>query len=490
MIIKRLITHQWLSSVRAPGYYKNLTVTIFVALFALYMAVAFFILGFMLPMGFEKDPIAGMTGADMFNGALLYLTILGLATRFFIQPLTTLNLDMYQTLPIKRSAFVNYVLLKPLFNPVNFFMLFFIIPYAIRAYAPNYSGGAAFRFVLICILLIMCNILLVSYLKRRFGSSLWTLLGIIVLLGALVLCEYFKIFSLFDVSRSVFDFLVRQPYGVLIAALIPFGAYWLNRQFFSANYYSESFNKRLVSKQTYAGDFTFMKRFGQMGELISLRLKVILRHKRTKSTLIMGFVFLFYGFFYSSYQERMSGQIYLIALLITGSFMLMFAGWLYSLDSSFFDFLMTRNIKINTYIRSYYLLLLSLTILSFILTTPYFFIFGKKIFYVQLSAFIYNIGVNLYCFLFFGVYNAKKLDLSKRSAMNYQGVSYKNFLILIPVMIFPMLVIAIFPSNVDIIVLGVIGLLGLALHSQWMKMTEKFLLKRKYRMCEEFRKNI
>ena len=81
----------------------------------------------------------------------------------------------------------------------------------------------------------------------------------------------------------------------------------LNIIFFYKNFYPESFNSKITTQQKYQSDWSFLKRFGIIGEIIGVELKLILRHKRTKSILYMSGFFLFYGLiFYSNaaYADR------------------------------------------------------------------------------------------------------------------------------------------------------------------------------------------
>lgn len=65
---------------------------------------------------------------------------------------------------------------------------------------------------------------------------------------------------------------------------------------------------------------------------------------------------------------------------------------------------------------------------SFVLTTPYFFFWNEtKIMLMHITAFLFNSGVNIFVLLFFATYNTKRIDLSKSSAMNYQGSLSKTF---------------------------------------------------------------
>lgn len=64
---------------------------------------------------------------------------------------------------------------------------------------------------------------------------------------------------------------------------------------FAQNFYAERFNKKMQDDRVYNADLSFLDRFGAVGELIALEIKLILRHKRTKSMLYLSGFFLLYG---------------------------------------------------------------------------------------------------------------------------------------------------------------------------------------------------
>ncbi|MBK5196083.1 MAG: hypothetical protein JJE08_08670, partial [Proteiniphilum sp.] len=160
-------------------------------------------------------------------------------------------------------------------------------------------------------------------------------------------------------------------------------------------------------------------------------------------------------------------------------------------DGSHFDFLMTRDIDTHTYIRANYTLMLALCIASFIVTTPYF-LFGRQIILYHLVAFVYNAGVNIYVYLFAATLNTKRLELSRGSSMNMQGVSYKNFLVMIPLLVIPITLITLFglfsATNIALAIIALLGLAGMLFREQLLRVIEKQFLRRKYALCTGFRK--
>src|SRR5690554_8081213 len=99
---KTLFKHYWLQSVRSPSYYKNLIVNIFAGLMALYFISILVMLGLLLPKLLQE--IAPQSNpADILNGSIIYAMLALLLIRYVMQPLSRLNIESYQVLPVKRD---------------------------------------------------------------------------------------------------------------------------------------------------------------------------------------------------------------------------------------------------------------------------------------------------------------------------------------------------------------------------------------------------
>ena len=206
----------------------------------------------------------------------------------------TQHCEHYQALPIKRSIITNYLILKPLLNPANYLMLCLTIPFAIKGITPELGAFAGFRFVGITIFIIWFNSMLAPFLKRKYHNLLIGSIALLIIGGGLAALEYFKIFSVFELSQHLFRFLVTTPFVWILAVTPCIVAFLLNKLFFSQNFYPEKFERKRKNKAV-TQRFTFMERFGTIGELISLNIKLVLRHKRTKSTLYTALFVLAYG---------------------------------------------------------------------------------------------------------------------------------------------------------------------------------------------------
>jgi hypothetical protein len=295
---------------------------------------------------------------------------------------------------------------------------------------------------------------------------------------------------MFAISKALFGFVVMNPIGLLIPLGAVVIAFLLNKWFFAQNYYPEKFNCKLQNSRTATADLSFLDRFGVIGELISVQLKLMLRHKRTRTLLFLSAFFLLYGLMFYTNEHYGDGMIFFCSMFMTGILMFIYGQWSISWDSAHFDTILTKNIPARTYILSNYYLMLAFNVICFILTTPYFF-FGTKIIYMHLTAFLFNTGCNIIFLLFFATFNNKRVDLSRSSAMNYQGTTYKSFLIVLPIMLFPILWVNLLAWLASLSValwsLAVMGLMGLIFRKPLLSLCVKQFSNRKYIIAQGFR---
>lgn len=492
MLIADLLKQEFRKGFRSQAFYRGLAVKILMGFMTLYFVVIFVMLGFVLGDALNEahdtyNPL------ELINGASLYIILGALLMRFMMQSLQTINLQTYQTLPIKRSTLVNFILLKPIFGMANYMTLLIIIPFAIRSVSTWETGLVALQFVINCILIIWADIWIASLLKRRFGHNLKAMIVIIVIAIALAALEYFKVFSLFGLSMKIFNFLTIKPFGWLITLAFAGMAYGLNRWFFSKNYYPEKFNEKLNHNENkVVGGLSFLEKYGTIGELIQLQIRLIFRHKRTKSLMIMSAFFMLYGLlFYTSdmYNESVTWLVF-CGLVLTGMASITYGQWVISWESNYFDAILTKNISAENYIKANYYLLIAFNVLSFLISLLYF-LMGTKFLFLHIAMFLFNTGVNVFILVFFASFNTKRIDLMAKSSFNYQGTTYKSFLIILPLMAFPVLlaaVLSIFLSfNYVMLIIGSIGLLGMLLLPYQIKLSIKQFKNRKYAMAEGFR---
>jgi len=331
------------------------------------------------------------------------------------------------------------------------------------------------------------------YVKRQMVVKPLVSLGSGLAFIAVIVLDIAGVFSLSEVSATIFGATLEQPLWILIPASLAASAYLLNYRFLMTNSYPEEIDRTVSKKQVAAvQQFGFMSRFGQIGELIGLELKLILRHKRTKAVFYMAPFMLFYGLiFYTNpvYQNKIMWLMF-VGIFITGFMMLAYGNFLVAWEGKFFDGILTRKGSLFDYFRAKYYLLVTFCIITYILTTPYVY-FGMRILWVQTACFLFNIGVGACITLWFAQFNRKRIDLSQGSAMNWQGTGAAQFLFMLPVLILPMVIAGIFNwiglENWGLGALAMLGVLGVLCHKWIIQWICKGYSQAKYEQAEGFR---
>jgi len=468
-------------------------INIILALFMLYMVVCFLMIGFVLDRILIKsfpdnDPV------ELFNRILLYYFGLELLIRFFMQQMPAMSITPFLHLPVRRSSLMHFLLARSIISPINFISFLMFAPFAIRAVSAYYSGAAACWWLLALFLLVLFVIYLNVFIKRQMAVKPVVSLGCGLAFIALIVLEIFNIFSLSTLSSSLFGAILEQPLWILIPATLVAGAYLLNYRFLMVHSYPEEIDRRIRKKQVAVQNFGFMSRFGQIGELIGLELKMILRHKRTKSVLSIMPFFMLYGFlFYPNpyYKDSLMWLIF-TGIILSGMMMLAYGNFIVAWESKFFDGILTRKGSIHDYFRAKYYLLASFCIVSYLFTTPYAF-FGMRILWIQTACFLFNIGVSTCIMLWFAQYNRKRIELAQGSAFNWQGTGAAQFIAMLPAMLLPVLIAGIFNwiglGDWGLTVLALLGIVGILCHKWIINIICQNFAQTKYAQAEGFRSN-
>ena len=492
MIIE-FIKLQTRETTRSAVWNKNVIMNIILGLFILYLMGSFMFLGFFL------DRILGSTFPDTdpvttLNGVLLYYCALELLIRFFMQPTPALRITPFLHLPVKRSFLLQLLLARSIINPLNYISFLIFFPFAVRAVSVYYSGTAAIGWLLTLFLMMVVVIYINVFIKRQMTVRPVVSLMCGLAFVALIVLEIFGVFSMMAFSTSLFDTVLQQPLWILAPVTLTACVYLLNYRFLKACFYPEEIDHRNTKKQVAAQSLGFMSRFGLVGELISLELKLLFRHKRPKSMMYSTVFFLFLGllFYHNPVYVKSMGWLIYVGIFITGMAMFTYGQFIVAWEGKYFDGILTRKNSLFDYFRTKYYVLVSFCIVYYLLTTPYV-IFGMKFLWIQTACFLFNIGVNVYFILWFAQYNRKKIELTKGMSFNWQGLGASQYILFIPAIVLPILIVSIFQwtglGSWGLVSLGFLGLLGILCHKEILRFIFRRFTQKKYELAEGFRNN-
>ncbi len=489
-MIKTLISHSWKQQFRSAVWAKNLMSNIFLGFAALIITVYALLLGLFLDKFIEalfpdQNPIG------IINGIVIYYFAFEFFIRFFLQNVPVLSIEPYLHLPMRKSKMIHFMLRKSAISAFNLLGIFFFTPFAIRVIGGSYGIQAGLGWIVFVVGLAFTLHYLIILFKKKLNEHPNLLFAMLILISGLSALDYYNIISLSIASASMMETVITTPYLAAIPILLSGLLYFLNFTFLVNNTYPEEIAIR-KSKSKVSGDFAFLKRFGHMGELIAAELKLIIRHKRPKNTAVISAFFLLYGLiFYPNPQYAEMEFIFVfVGVFVTGIFFIQYGQFLLSWDSSFFDFVLIRKSTFKQYIEAKYYLFVGVSTILFVISLGYGY-FGWKIVLINLCAYLFNIGINVFAVMRIAMFNPKKIDLNKRATFNYEGVGAAQFLIAIPIIILPYafyapLAIAGY-ADLGIVLTGAVGLIGFILRDRTLTVITNHFIKNRHKIAAGFR---
>jgi hypothetical protein len=483
----RFLKLEWKQFVRSASFGKSIALKIIMGFFALYFLVSFLAIGiggyFILKKEFPaSDPL------QLVNSYLLFAILGDLILRYLMQTLPIMNIKPMLTLPIKKSKLVHFVLGKSSFSFFNILGLFFYIPFAIVLIKEGYHTAGVLGWLLTMILIIQ-SANFVNFLINKNNVALVFIVGLFVILIGL---QKFKIVDVVSFGGQIFDAIYVNPIFSLISVVLLLVLYWLNyKQLRNQVYLDEAVAAKVEEANT--SDLSWADKLGDVAPFIKNDIRLIWRNKRTKTVFLMSFLFLFYGLiFYTmdAYKDSLP-MLMFASLFVTGGFTLNYGQFIPAWDSAHYKMLMSQSFRYRKFLESKWVLMVSMTTILYFLSFPYLY-FGIDIFLMITAGAVFNIGFNSLFLLYAGSFNRKRIDLTKGGFGNTQGTSATQFLVVIPLMLFPMLLFWVFNTyvgyNSGFIIVASIGLISLLLKNYAMNFIEKKYIKDKYAMINAFGK--
>ncbi len=486
-----ILTQQWKEASRAAAWQNNLVINVIIGIVLLFLVLNLGVLGFFLPQ-LLKNVMPGQPVVVTFNQGIIYFLGLDLVLRFFMQQVPVLAVQPYLHLPVSKSKLVHFILGKSVLSFANSWPLLLALPFAFREVFPAYGflSGLAWTAGFLC--LVLTNNFLNIYLKRQLILKPVVFLLLAAALAGLAVLEQQDILPLSALTEKGFALLLTRPFLGLLSLLLPLGLYLLNYRLLRHNMYSSE-PETAEAKVASVHEFAFLKKLGVAGNLLALELKLIWRNKRPRSLFISSLFMVGYGLYFfilKEGQDSNSVMLVFFGILITGACMIYYGQFLHSWDANYFDTLMTKNISPYQYYQSKYLLFVGMCTLAFLLSLFYGFL-DWRFLVLNAALYLYNIGVNAFLIFFLGVYGAKKIDLTKNAAFNWEGTGATQFLVSFPLMLGPVLLYLPFymleRSDLGFMVLAALGVTGLIFHNPILKKMAKRLNARKYQMAAAFR---
>lgn len=492
MLIPLFLRLEWMKLARSSSFVKSLLQGIFLGLLGLILLSYLAALGVFL---WELlDMVPGITDKIRFlNEMLIYYFVVELFIRYFMQKMPVFDLQKFMHLPISKRFIIHYLLVRSWITPLNLISILLFMPIAINQIAPLHGGTAAVSWMVGLVLVSSILHGLMLWFKQRFDDSWVGMLALVVVFMASIGAFYYGYFHIGAITEPFFTGLLHQLLWVFMLLALCVGAYLL-----AFRYYLRHASSELGESATDASwtdrSLGVFGRFGLAGELAEAEWKLIIRHKKSRTYLIITAIFLLYGIqFYSNNpltEEGFNIVLLMPAIIITGMFMMNYGQFLISWNSSHFDFFLSRPHGIDALIRGKFLLFLLATLVILILSVPYVW-FGWHILWIHIAVALFNVGISMHFMAIIALWSPKPMDINKGGVFNYEGVGCAQFVMIIPVVALPMVIYAfarwLTGPYMGLLILGLIGFTGLMLFPKMAGWSIQKCLRNKYDIAASFR---
>ena len=445
-----------------------------------------------LYLGLNFEPIFRMYSPnldpiDSFNSILIYLFLIGMLLLFFFQKRRTGDIIPYLHLPLNRAKIISYILVLTLFNFFNFGFILFIIPFSVKSILPTY-GMQYFICYLTGILFIL---IFVSYFVLLLRNLISVKSFVVIMpLGIVFLLIIVLHVSFETISKAVFQGLLHGNIFFLLLiffsliGLLTANFSLLKNTIYSIN--SEEIGTFWTSKRSKE---TFLSSNIILYAL--LEIKLITRNRRLKGFFIAAIGFLF--LFYYTLQNKQNGIYFsfIMYIILNGLFGYIFSQYLFSWESSYFEFILSTKFNLLKYLKAKYIIYVSLGFFVFLFFLPL--VIQEKIdLHLFITALFYNSCIGYFIIFYLATFNRSRIELNSNIFFNLQGYNGTQMIALVVIILLPCLLLLLLTVVLNVtqslLIINLLSIFSLIYHKKWFKIILRQLKNRKYINLEGYRK--
>lgn len=487
-MIKQFIRLEWKSFTRSASFKVNLALKILMLLGALFGILYFLALGvgayFLIEKKISPNPL------EVINRFLIFYLLADLVLRYFLQKMPILNIKPLLYLPLTKNQVVSFGINKTILSFFNIIHAFFFIPFSIVMLFKGHPFINVLGWHVAILGLIYCNNFINIFVNNK-DVIFYTVVGIIIVLGASI---YYDLFDVTVYTGPVFQAFYDMPYLAITSIILAFILYKMAFNYFRKNFYLDAgLAKKVDIAQT--DNMTWLDRFGSVSTFLKNDIKLIRRNKRSKTTVLMSVLFIFYGLlFFTGSIEAYDGPFWRVfaGIFVSGGFLFSFGQFVPSWDSSYYPLMMSQNIRYREYLESKWFLMVIATIVTTLLASFYLY-FGWQAYAAVVVGAIYNIGVNSHIVLWGGAYIKTPIDLTsnKKAFGDKKAFNVKTLLLTIPKLLLPMVIYALghflHGEVLGFLLVAVFGLIGFMFKNKVFEIIEKIYKTEKYKTLAAYK---
>ncbi|MGB1210490.1 MAG: DUF5687 family protein [Lacinutrix venerupis] len=488
-MLKHFISLEWKSFFRSASFKVNLFLKILMAIAAFFMLIYALGIGigayFLIEKYVDPDPL------KIVNKFLIFYLVADLVMRYFLQKMPIVNIKPLLYLPLKKDQVVSFGIKKTMISFFNILHAFFFIPFSfVLIFKGGYDAFGVIGWHLAMLGLFYCNNFINIFVNNK-DVVFYSVIGLVIAFAAMY---YYNIFNITLFTQPIFQAFYNQPYLAIIPLALAFILYKTAFAYFRNNFYLDAGLAKKVSIAE-TDNMGWLDRFGSVSTFLKNDIKLIKRNKRSKTTVIMSVIFIFYGLlFFTNSIEMYNGPFWRVfaGIFVSGGFLFSFGQLVPSWDSAYYPLMMSQNIRYKEYLESKWYLMVIATVISTIIASFYLY-FGWQAYVAVVVGAIYNIGVNSHVVLWGGAYIKTPIDLTsnKKAFGDKKAFNVKTLLLTIPKLILPIVIYAIGHfAHSDILgfaLVAVAGVLGFLFKNKVFKIIEKIYKAEKYKTLEAYK---
>ncbi len=494
-IYKELRRHRKLAESRSVNLSQN-KIAKYILFFVFFLAAVYLIF-IAIMLALIANNTRTMTSVEFICGIAPFLLALDFIIRFSLQQTPAQMIKPYVLLPIRRYACINAFVVKSLLSSSNLVWFAMLIPYSIMSILFSHGIPITILTLLLFLLLIMAN--------SQWYAIVRTLVNDTIGYWILPILIYAAIFSPAIIHGGdfgqAFDFYAQMgtrlsngnPTIVITAAGIMLATAFINRNIQYTHIMQELGKSSTSSAPHSTVSFSFLDKYGEIGQYIQLETKLILRNKNPRKTFIFATVIVaafsmiiafsdiydstFMTYFWCIYNFLIYGVMGLVRIMCN--------------EGNYMDCLMTRKENILTLLKAKYITYSILLGVPFLLTLPVV-IVGKWSILMLLSFMLFTMGFQYFVLFQMAIYNKQSSPLNTKfiSKSNIEN-NYMQLIVELVNFACPMILVSILQTFLSetwtYVILMFIGCGFVATNNLWLRNIYVRLMRRRYTNMESFR---
>lgn len=490
MIYKILLDHKKLEEERNPDKNVNKVTKGFLLFYMLFWIGYLLLIGTMLPFAFEGI-FPNMEPYNIFNGWMITVFALDFLIRFTYQKAPSQNIKGYILYPIGKKKLVNFMILYSLKRWMNLLWLFFTVPFIYLSTVRFFGVAATLHYNICFMILILCNDLFFSISKTLMNKHILWLLLPLSFFGLTVGLMFLPDSPLYKFYMDFGEGMITGSWWTYAASLLLLAAMWTAARRTLSHEIQNEISKEDKTKVLKISEYGFMDRFGEKGSFMKLEMKMLLRNKRCRNSLLSGIavIIMFSIFLMFDIYESDAGTTFLATYNFIVLGLMMLSG-LMSFEGNYIDGLLVRKDSLLTLLKAKYLFYSAATLLPLLLMLPA--VFMDKVSFLSLVGYLFFTCGPVYFIVFqLAVYNRSTTQLNATATMKNNSTNGIQIVINMTGMLLPMLVYSVLGIFMDdttaAITMIMTGIIFILTNDLWIKNIYNRFNKRKYRNLEGFR---